>query len=118
MSIARYTFEYLEMNFFFISLFYDVPLSGLCKVNNKIHTFSIVSFDAHLTSNDGKLFYNVYELSSIEKLKQILKKWGFELCVGTHMSYPQRAQKRYYHMRKPYWFWKRLFNLYYGKKIK
>jgi hypothetical protein len=102
-------YKYDDMNFFWVSSFYDVPLNGLCKIDGKLHVFTIYC------DNDLDTAYEVYSLTSKEKINWLIRKWAFELCVGTHMTYPNKRHS--YSMRRPHWFWKLLLNLYYGKWV-
>lgn len=97
------------MNYVFISNFYDYPLSGTCLYNNKLHRFEV--------EDDGE-YYNVYPLSLWEKVKAKVHQKAFELCVGYHWSWNGNKRSSFFYYRKPEWFYRWLFNVYYKVTMK
>ena len=91
-----------------VTNFWDKPLAGLCRVNGELRRFS-AEYD-----EQG---YTTYPLTSFEKVKWIIRKWIFELCVGTHFSYDRKSSESF-HWRRPKWLHKFLFNCYYNDVYK
>lgn len=82
---------YKKVNFLWITNHYDVHLSGLCVINNKICLFNtIVDYDTGEYDSYDDLMCKITQLTFLEKLKFLFEKWLFELCVGTHWTYPDR----------------------------
>jgi hypothetical protein len=122
--------EFKRENIIFCSSFYDYPLCGLFLHDGKICSF--YSGSLYDLLDPENIFYEIGELSLVEKIKKICSWKLFELCVGTHWSYPY-GEKQYlydrkdgskeigykrrtsYHLRKPKRFWKWIFMLYYRK---
>ncbi len=92
----------------FVTSFYDKPLYGLCKHNNKLAKFS---------ADHEEEGYTIYPLSSIEKIKCLINKKLFELCVGKHYTYKNNKPIDIFRWRKPIWLHKKLFNIYYKVKL-
>ena len=103
---------YDKMNFVWYDAHYDVHLSGLCKVNNRLYRFKVGTDYGWSETLDKYVepIMHVYELTNKEKLIWLCRKWLFEICIGKHCSYPF---KRKYGSRKPKWFWQIVFDLYY-----
>ena len=99
---------YNQMDFVFISSHYDIHLSGLCRVNGKLHRFE-TPYDY-----DSILICNIYELGFLEKTLWLYLKWKFELLVGTQWTYPL-VNHVDYQPRKPRWFWKIMSHIYYKR---
>lgn len=59
---------------------------------------------------------HVYNLNLIEKMRWLFKKRLFEICIGKHWTYPDRKQGVCFKIKKPRWFWKIVFKLYYLMK--
>jgi hypothetical protein len=104
------TLPYDEINFVWVNNHYDVHISGLCKLGFSFFYFKTINHDS-----DEELMCEVYMLSTVEEIKWKLKKFFFEQMVGYHWSYPQR-KNNHFHYRKPEWFYKGLFWLYYTIK--
>jgi hypothetical protein len=92
------------MQFVWIASFYDVPLNGLCMKDGELMLFRESAEEDQ---------YHVIALSPCRKARWLLRKRLFELCVGEHWSYPQRANGVRFHWRKPVWLHKALFWGYY-----
>lgn len=93
-----------ELQFVWISHFWDVPLDGLCRVDGKLMRFREAFADGT---------YQVLDLKPHQKARWLLRKWLFECCVGEHWSYPQRVNGARFYWRKPVWLHKALFWAYY-----
>ena len=91
-----------------VTNFWDKPLAGLCRVNGELRRFS-AEYD-----EQG---YTTYPLTNFEKVKWIIRKWIFEICVGTHFSYDYKSSG-FFHWRRPKWLHKFLFNCYYNDVYK
>jgi hypothetical protein len=63
--------------------------------------------------DDGPTVYNVKPLSSINKVKALISKKAFEICVGYHWTYPNRKNGEEFYVKWPHWFWNMVFHLYY-----
>ncbi len=92
--------KYSDVDFIWVNEHYDKHLSGLCKYNNEVCFFK-TNYEISIVS--------IYKLNFKEKIKWKLKQKIFEFCVGYHWTYPRIN----YRLRKPYWFWRILFKLYY-----
>lgn len=97
------------MKFVFIDGYYDFPLSGLCTHDNQLCSFSLYS-----EWEDETILYKVCVLSKWEKIKRLLEKKLFEICVGKHWTYVngKRSTIPFYY-KWPQWFWKLVFKAYY-----
>jgi len=107
-----YIIPYDKMQFIWVTDFFDLPTKGLCKLNNELHVFEIINWE------DDNPCYSVFKLSFFEKVKWLLRKKCFELCIGKHWTYPNRKNGVRFYTGKPKWFWKLMFNLYYWRKFK
>lgn len=96
-----------ELKSYWVSSYYDVPLDGLCNYDGFLCYYKLEDWEADL------LTYEIYLLSFTEEIKWYLKKWLFELLVGSHWSANKtssyRCSKRNY-LKQP---WKSLANYYY-----
>lgn len=97
----------------FVTNYYDGPLSGLCKYNGQLCKFTCVEED-----DDGTRYFDVYSLTPWEKIKALWNKKKFELCVGYHCSYKNNKKQSYFYYRKPQWFYKWLFRMYFRKTFR
>ena len=97
-----------DFKMIWVTNFWDKPLAGLCRVNGELRRFS-AEYD-----EQG---YTTYPLTSFEKVKWIIRKWIFELCVGTHFSYDRKSSESF-RWRRPKWLHKFLFNCYYNDVYK
>ena len=107
-SLQRH--EALEWEF--VADHYDVHLKGLVRCDGRWCEAELVSDPWEF---DQPLIYLVTPLSWRGWMRWKVRQWGFELCVGTHWSGSKRPRKRY-RLRRPRWFWKRVFQLYYWVK--
>lgn len=105
----QYRLEDTELNYVFISNYYDLPLSGLCRHQGKLCRFSIDKD----WGGEEPVFYDVFELSFFERLKARYNKKLFELCVGYHWSFKDKKREGSFYVRSPQWFYKWLFNIYF-----
>jgi len=88
---------------------YDgIHLRGIIRYNREICEFR--------TNINNRNTVSIYWLSTIEKIKWIMRKKTFEWCVGYHFSYPKKKNWVYFHLKKPYWLHKMCFNFYYYVK--
>ena len=97
------TKPYKDIKFIWVSDHYDIHLSGLCRENKELCRFS--------TDYDS-LICTIYSLTFFEKIKWLIRKFIFEICVGCHWSYPLG---RTFKIKTPQWFWMLVFNYYYKK---
>ncbi|MEO6305086.1 MAG: hypothetical protein ABIP51_18150 [Bacteroidia bacterium] len=110
------TISYSKIKVLFVSSHYDLHLEGLCRFNNKICLFKTLVGDYNEEKDDfDEFFCEIYELTFKEKIKKLFFKKKFELMVGYHWSYPQRKKGVRFYYRKPVWFYKILYNLFYKK---
>lgn len=86
-----------------VSNHYDIHLSGLLLYEGELCKFETNELTDVI----------VYRMSMVEKLKAIIDKKMFEWCVGYHWSYPEREQGIEFHWRKPHWFYRLLYFLYF-----
>ena len=110
--IARLAPE--EVDFVWVAGHYDVHLEGICRYENQICEFMAVGGEWN-DEIDGynPLYYDIYYLSFVEKCKWLYDKKLFEICVGYHWTYPQRANMQPWRLRKPEFLFKLLFRYYY-----
>jgi hypothetical protein len=87
-----------QMSFVWVSDHWDVHLSGLCR-----HDGALCRFERDNPEDDGEVLYSIYHLTTAEKLRWLYRKWKFEICVGYHWTYPNRANGEMFHRRKPTW---------------
>ena len=85
-----------------VSDFYDIELHGLCT-----HNGSLCEFKTDYETNIA----TIYSLSFIQKTKWLIRKRVFEICVGYFWSYKNDCYEMKF--KKPTWFGKIVFNLYY-----
>lgn len=85
--------------------YWDYPVSGLALVGNKLHYFYDIS-------GLGDHTVSVQPLSFIPKLKWLLKKRLFEICVGYHWTYGPKHKEFDTTKRQTF-----LYKVYYAKSI-
>ena len=104
------TVPYAEMQWVWITDYYDVPLQGLCRYHGRLYRFE--------AANEEGEMYRVYSLTRPERCRWMARKWLFELAIGRHWSYPAREQGVRFRWRRPVWLWRYVFRAYYwgGKK--
>ena len=111
---------YNDADFVWISHHWDVHLEGLCRVNNELMHFKTIEENIYDEKKDeysyDQIKVDIFKLGFTEKLRWILKWRLFELCVGTHWTYPQKNSGRYT-LRKPLWFWNIILSIYYKRKL-
>ena len=95
-----------QLEFRWVSDHWDVHLNGTC-----IYDGSLCEFKKF----DDILFYKIYKLGLLSKLKWYWKQWLFELCVGYHWSYSDDKGRTSFLFRKPTWLYTMLLKLYYSK---
>ena len=101
--------DYKNMLFYYHTHFYDIPLVGLCFYLGSLCYFHIKS--------DSDYMYEIFDLTFWEKLKYKYKKKLFEICIGYHCTYPHRTKGVHFYYKRPKWFWKIVFNVYYHKDL-
>lgn len=101
---------YKAVQWVWISGHYDLHLDGLARHNGVLMRFETPQF---YWCNRRRLspVVRLWPLRRREKLTWLLRKKFFEVCVGHHWTYPQRA--RGYRRRKPLWLASLLFHFYY-----
>lgn len=107
--------HYKDMNYVFVSDYYDGPISGTCIHNNELHKFEAVYDSITEMHNE---YYIIHPLTPWGKVKAKVRQWSFEICVGTHMSWNGNKRRSFYYIRSPKWLHKCLFYLYYRVKMK
>jgi hypothetical protein len=107
---------YSAAQFVFVSDHYDIHLSGTCQYKGQLCYFK-TSDDAYDDENDGRTetVCEIYQLSLLEKLSWRWQQKKFEWMVGYHWTYPQRDEGATFYYRKPIWFYKFLFKLFYRR---
>ena len=96
-----------EVEYRFVSNYYDHPLKGTCYYLGKLYYFR--------RKDDGNYLY-LFPLNHHQERKWKLKQFFFEQCVGYQWSwYPKNRSLGFYY-RKPQWLYKILFKLYYKFK--
>ncbi|MGD9156907.1 MAG: hypothetical protein PVG39_00745 [Desulfobacteraceae bacterium] len=102
-SFVRYE-PYEEVNFIWVSNHYDLHLSGICDDCGELRRFE-TDYDTEQVA--------LFSLTAAEKIKWKLRQWAFELCVGKYWTYPDRKNGARFYYRRPQWFWKLVFRMYY-----
>lgn len=115
--------EYDQMQFVWVSNFWDFPLKGICMWGGKLHEFA--GWDEWFKIDnptededdwDRKVFFNLTPLTFTQRLKWRFRQRMFELCVGTHWTYKNNQRGLQFHWRKPVWLHKLLCSWYYKTK--
>lgn len=104
--IARVPYEH--MTFVWVADHYDIHLKGLCRFGGKL-----CRFETDYPLNQRRARSRIYALSFIEKSKWLVRKRAFEICVGTHWTYPNRPNGASFKRRKPRWLSRFLFAAFY-----
>jgi hypothetical protein len=94
-----------DMNYVWHSDFHDGPLNGLAR-----HDGRLCWFEYDFQADE----FILTPLGGAAKIKAIARWRWFEICVGTHCSYPSG---NVFTSRRGQWFWRELANLYYGKRV-
>jgi hypothetical protein len=105
-----YRVPHNAMRFVFVRSYYDIPLSGTCKVNDETMRFQFV-FGKH-GGSEGK--YHVFRLSLAGKATALIRQKLFELCVGAHMSFNGRSRSKSFVSRHPKWLHAALMRVYFA----
>jgi hypothetical protein len=96
-----------EVEYRFITNYYDVPLRGSCYYLGKLYSFS--------RKDEGNYLY-LFHLNMNGERRWKWKQFWFEQCVGYHWSwFPKNRHNKFYY-RNPQWLYKFLFWLYYKLK--
>lgn len=103
--------EDTKVEYRFISNYYDVPLNGICYYLGILYEFERAPLEEYF---DDCL--HLYKLTAWQEFKWKLKQKLFEICVGYHWSWYPKNRGNLFHFRKPEWFYKKLFKLYYKFK--
>lgn len=96
--------QYIDLDIVYVSNYYDHPLSGLCMYENEL-----CKFDWQYSEDE----VIIIKMSYKEKLKALLSKKMFELCVGYHQTYVNNKKSSWFYYRNPKWFFKLLYKFYY-----
>ena len=101
--------DYDKMNWIWVrvSEVCDINLEGLCW-----HEGRLCRFKTENGRKDNTQYIPIcrmYQLKFRDKLRWLWKKKKFEWCIGYHRSYPKKLYKE----RKPKFFWKWVFGIYY-----
>jgi hypothetical protein len=104
--------EYFDLHLVWISDYYDIPLAGIARDSKgNLCEFEYEVDDSEEDWRDGR--YRLFEMSVFAKIRWLVRKKVFEICVGEHWTYPQRANGVMFTRKQPHWFWDRLRNFYY-----
>ena len=79
-----------EVEFVFVTNYYDQPLNGLCIVNGDLCEFELVYDFEEPPEHE---YYNIYKFTTFGKYVALYQKKMFELCVGEHWSFKQKPFK-------------------------
>jgi hypothetical protein len=71
--------------FVWVSSHWDRHLEGLCRYGKEL---------AHFKWDRTTGLYQISRLTARERLRWLLRKWSFEVCVGRHWTYPHRERHR------------------------
>jgi hypothetical protein len=96
----------------YVSDYYDGPLAGLTMYKGQLCKFRCVKDD------DKYLYYEIMSMNAWEKIRALWRKKKFELCVGYHWTYKNGKRDSWFYYRKPQWFYKWLFRMYYRKTFR
>lgn len=93
-----------DLHLVWVRDFYDMPLSGLCRYNGALCEFA------------GDYETKAYEIKPLawwQKVRWLMRKRLFEVCVGTHWTYgPEGVEPGYFRYRGL--IHRMLFKLYYA----
>lgn len=81
-----------QLSVYFCYTFYDIPITGITKINNKFYLFE---FSEYL-SNDEKYYYECHKLSLFDSYKVRLDKVLCNFCVGGIYNKDTIWMKLYY----------------------
>jgi hypothetical protein len=96
-----------DLHLVFVSDYYDMPLSGICRHNGRLCEFE-GDYDAGT--------YTIKPLAWWQKARWLQRKKLFEFCVGRHWSYGTDGREvSHFHYRSPVWFYRFLFRAYYWR---
>jgi hypothetical protein len=119
---------YRDINFLWVSSHYDFHHEGICTHDGKVARFACSEdypenwgtcehddgSDCPLCDNPP-IVCNVFPLTALGRLKWLIRKRMFELCVGEHWTYPNRRNGASFRTRRPRWLYALLFAAYYRK---
>ncbi|PNX49186.1 MAG: hypothetical protein BV459_00505 [Thermoplasmata archaeon M11B2D] len=94
------TVFYREVDFLWVSSYYDVNLSGLCYHNHRLCWF--VTRENMFCASPSDTFVtkvDIYQLTYWQTIHASLRKKMFEWFVGYHCTFPNRkqgARQKYY----------------------
>ena len=97
------------MEMVWVSLYWDGPREGLCRVGGELLRFATCPRYV-----GRKPWLWLFRLSWHERLRWLAMKALFELCVGRHWTYPDRANGAVYRERRPKWLHRLAFSCYYA----
>ena len=95
-----------DVEYRFISHYYDEPLKGSCYYLGKLYYF--------IRKDDTYLY--LIQLNNRGERKWKLKQFFFEQCVGYQWSWYPKNRSTGFRYRNPQWLYKLLFKLYYKLK--
>ena len=117
MKILKALLPQSKVDFIWVAKHYDYHINGICKYDNEICEFKGIEPNWNPKKDDwDETWYEIYKLSTKEKIKWKIRQKKFELMVGYHWSYPQRKEGTDFYIRKPKWFFNMLFRIYYKLK--
>lgn len=112
------TIPYDDVDFKWVVHHYDIHLAGSCIYNGKLCSFQTIS-DPEWNEEEDEWELpevNVYPLSWKERLEYRWSQFKFEQSVGYHWSYRDGKRGENFKYRKPQWFYKWLFKMYFKLK--
>lgn len=116
---------YGSVKFVWVSDHYDFHREGICMHQGKLARFTCIEDYPPGYGTCGEecegcpkcegypIVCNIWPLTPIERLRWMRRKKAFEMMIGYYWSYPHRGQGVRFQDRKPRWFSRLLFRLYY-----
>jgi hypothetical protein len=115
---------YNQMEFRWVSSYYDSNLNGTCIYNGELCEFKtdVGEYIEEIDKWEEDICV-IYKLTWKEKLKWIFRQKKFEWCVGYHYTYfkngnGKRGNGNHFYIRKPKWIFDILFKLYFKQSLK
>ncbi len=85
------TVKYQDIKFVWVSGHWDFHRDGICTFNGELCRFTCDD-----ETDDGwetsKIVGSIYALTPAQRRRWLWRKKNFEICVGTHWSYPKVEQ--------------------------
>lgn len=88
-----------ELQWRFVTDYYDTPLSGFAYYQNKLHVAFLVQ--EWVLDGTWVFAYNARKLTFKERIYVTLKQFLFETFVGSHFSYYKNGKSKGYRKVKP-----------------